>query len=76
MPRSARSRFKCDAGARNEPRIGCLKKRVNPYGACKPVCRTFARGLRADAFDLHNPILMGNEGGLSDQTAVRIANLC
>jgi hypothetical protein len=35
-----------------------LKKRVNAYGACKPLCRTFAGRLRADAFDFHSHLLI------------------
>jgi hypothetical protein len=35
-----------------------LKKRINPDDAGKPVGRTFAGGLRADAFDLHSVILV------------------
>jgi hypothetical protein len=31
-------------------------------GASKPVYRTFAGRLRADAFDLHNATLMGQSG--------------
>jgi len=58
MPGGARSRLKCDAGAGNKRWIGCLKKRVNAYGACKPLCRTFAGRLRADAFDFHSHLLI------------------
>jgi hypothetical protein len=59
MPGSTRSRLKCDAGTGNKRRVGCLKKRVNTDSAGKPICRTFAGRLRADAFDLHNRILIG-----------------
>src|ERR1700733_6175728 len=59
MPGSTRSGLKGDAGASNARRVGRLKKRVNADSAGKPVCRTFAGRLRADAFDLHNPILIG-----------------
>lgn len=58
MPRSTRSRLERDAGAGNRCRIGRLKERVNPNRAGKPLCRTFARGLRTDAFNLHILILV------------------
>jgi hypothetical protein len=58
MPGGTRRRFKGDAGAGNKRRVRCLKERVNAYSAGKPVCRTFARGLRTDAFDLHHYILL------------------
>jgi hypothetical protein len=35
-----------------------LKKWVDTYGTSKPVCGTFARRLRADAFYLHADILI------------------
>jgi hypothetical protein len=53
MPRGARARFKRDAGTGNQRWIGRLKQRVDTDCAGKPICRTFARGLRTDAFDFH-----------------------
>jgi hypothetical protein len=59
MPGSTRSRLKGDAGAGYKRWVGCLKKRVNADSARKSLCRTFAGRLRADAFDFHNHLRIG-----------------
>ncbi len=41
MPRGTRSRLKGDGGTTNKRGVGCVKKRINPYSASKPVWRTF-----------------------------------
>ncbi len=59
VPGGACARLKSDAGTGYERRVGRLKWRVNPYRTGKPVGWTFAGRLRADAFDLHNRIPLG-----------------
>src|SRR5437899_1594146 len=53
MPRRARARLECDAGAGRARRIPSLKQWIDPHGPGEPVGWTFGRGLRAGAFDVH-----------------------
>lgn len=62
MPGRPGSRFECDARTSNKGRVGRLKERVDTDGTGKPLCRTFARGLRTETFDLHHHILVGSRG--------------
>ena len=65
VPGGACSRLEGDTGAGDQRWVGRLKEWINADGAGKPICRTLAGWLRADAFNIHDPILKGrNRFGL------------
>ena len=53
MPCGPRARFEGYAGTLYKCRIGCLKKRINPYRAGEPLCRSLDGSLRANSLDFH-----------------------
>ena len=53
VPSSSRTRLKCNAGALNKRRIGCLKKGIDANGTSEPLLWAFRRWLGANSFDFH-----------------------
>ena len=53
VPRGAGAWLECDAGAGDAGWLWRGEQAIDPHPSGKIVVRTFARRLRADAFDLH-----------------------
>src|SRR5690348_289094 len=70
VPCCARTGLECD----RVPRRACWstdrKQGIDSYDACEPICRSFARRLRAGSGDLHCRISLPRENSLTEMKRI------